>query len=448
MENGFKQINNFILYKEIGKGAVGKVYLAKDKETNKVIAVKVIPQKYFKNEKSLKSFQKTIKLIHKLNHKNLTKLVGFEKTKHNFYVALEYSNGLNLYDYLQNYMKQNNNNPLEESIVKKIIIQVAKGIKHLHNQNIIHRDIKLENILINYDDQEYEKKLENLTDLNEVSPLILSLDSNNFTIKIADFGFSRELNENNVASTICGTPISMAPDIIQCDENHKYNNSVDFWSLGTVMYELLIGKPPFYNKNYKKLFSEILNGIYSYPKNINISIESISFINGLLQFDPKKRFNWNDIKEHPFIKNNYENFHKLNLHLNIPESDEKLKLIELDSKNYDNFIWIVFQDNNQVGVRLDQINKNIIQNNIKEEYIEKTKDKIDTNKNNNIINNNNNAYDKYSFIDLEKRKKEEAFINDFEELELPDNSFEVVKGYNQYENEKWEIISTESQNLD
>ena len=448
MENGFKQINNFILYKEIGKGAVGKVYLAKDKETNKVIAVKVIPQKYFKNEKTLKSFQKTIKLIHKLNHKNLTKLVGFEKTKHNFYVALEYSNGLNLYDYLQNYMKQNNNNPLEESIVKKIIIQVAKGIKHLHNQNIIHRDIKLENILINYDDQEYEKKLENLTDLNEVSPLILSLDSNNFTIKIADFGFSRELNENNVASTICGTPISMAPDIIQCDENHKYNNSVDFWSLGTVMYELLIGKPPFYNKNYKKLFSEILNGIYSYPKNINISIESISFINGLLQFDPKKRFNWNDIKEHPFIKNNYENFHKLNLHLNIPESDEKLKLIELDSKNYDNFIWIVFQDNNQVGVRLDQINKNIIQNNIKEEYIEKTKDKIDTNKNNNIINNNNNAYDKYSFIDLEKRKKEEAFINDFEELELPDNSFEVVKGYNQYENEKWEIISTESQNLD
>ena len=444
MENGFKQINNFILYKEIGKGAVGKVYLAKDKETNKVIAVKVIPQKYFKNEKSLKSFQKTIKLIHKLNHKNLTKLVGFEKTKHNFYVALEYSNGLNLYDYLQNYMKQNNNNPLEESIVKKIIIQVAKGIKHLHNQNIIHRDIKLENILINYDDQEYEKKLENLTDLNEVSPLILSLDSNNFTIKIADFGFSRELNEDNVASTICGTPISMAPDIIQCDENHKYNNSVDFWSLGTVMYELLIGYPPFYNKNYKKLFSEILNGIYSYPKNVNISIESISFINGLLQFDPKKRFNWNDIKEHPFIKNNYENFHKIKLTLNIPESDEKLKLIELDSKNYDNFIWIVFQDNNQVGVRLDQINTNIIQNNIKEEYIEKSNEKI--NKNNNS-NKNNNAYDKYSFIDLEKRKKEEKFISDFEELEIPDDSFEVIKGYNQYENEKWEVISTESQNL-
>ena len=444
MENGFKQINNFILYKEIGKGAVGKVYLAKDKETNKVIAVKVIPQKYFKNEKTLKSFQKTIKLIHKLNHKNLTKLVGFEKTKHNFYVALEYSNGLNLYDYLQNYMKQNNNNPLEESIVKKIIIQVAKGIKHLHNQNIIHRDIKLENILINYDDQEYEKKLENLTDLNEVSPLILSLDSNNFTIKIADFGFSRELNEDNVASTICGTPISMAPDIIQCDENHKYNNSVDFWSLGTVMYELLIGYPPFYNKNYKKLFSEILNGIYSYPKNVNISIESISFINGLLQFDPKKRFNWNDIKEHPFIKNNYENFHKIKLTLNIPESDEKLKLIELDSKNYDNFIWIVFQDNNQVGVRLDQINTNIIQNNIKEEYIEKSNEII--NKNNNS-NKNNNAYDKYSFIDLEKRKKEEKFISDFEELEIPDDSFEVIKGYNQYENEKWEVISTESQNL-
>ncbi len=339
-------------------------------------------------------------------------------------------------------MNQNDNTPLEESIVKKIIIQVAKGIKHLHNQNIIHRDIKLENILINYDDPEYEKKLENLKDLNDVSPLILPLDSNNFTIKIADFGFSRELNEDNVASTICGTPISMAPDIIQCDENHKYNNSVDFWSLGTVMYELLIGNPPFYNKNYKKLFSEILNGIYSYPKNVNISVESISFINGLLQFDPKKRFNWNDIKQHPFIKNNYENFHKINLKLNIPDNHENLKLIELDSKNYDNFIWIVFQDNNQVGVRLDQINTNIIQNNIKEEYIGKSNEK--TNKNKNI---NNNSYEKYSFIDLEKRKKDEEFINDFEELEIPDDSFEVINGYNQYENEKWEIISTESQDL-
>ena len=140
MENGFKKIRNFILYKEIGKGAVGKVYLAKDISLNKVIAIKVIPQKKLK---SLKSFQKTIKLISKLNHKNLTKLEGLEKTKNNFYIGLEYSNGLNLYEYLKNYMKQNNNNPLDESTVKQIIIQVAKGIKHLHNQNIIHRDIKL-----------------------------------------------------------------------------------------------------------------------------------------------------------------------------------------------------------------------------------------------------------------------------------------------------------------
>ena len=77
MENGFKQINNFILYKEIGKGAVGKVYLAKDKETNKVIAVKVIPQKYFKNEKTLKSFQKTIKLIAIIHSKLLNILIFY-----------------------------------------------------------------------------------------------------------------------------------------------------------------------------------------------------------------------------------------------------------------------------------------------------------------------------------------------------------------------------------
>ena len=151
--------------------------------------------------------------------------------------------------------------------------------------------------------------------------------------------------------------------------------------------------------NYLQENHPFIIRIYSYPKNVNISVESISFINGLLQFDPKKRFNWNDIKQHPFIKNNYENFHKINLKLNIPDNHENLKLIELDSKNYDNFIWIVFQDNNQVGVRLDQINTNIIQNNIKEEYIGKSNEK--TNKNKNI---NNNSYEKYSFIDLKKIK--------------------------------------------
>ena len=444
MENGFKKIRNFILYKEIGKGAVGKVYLAKDISLNKVIAIKVIPQKKLK---SLKSFQKTIKLISKLNHKNLTKLEGLEKTKNNFYIGLEYSNGLNLYEYLKNYMKQNNNNPLDESTVKQIIIQVAKGIKHLHNQNIIHRDIKLENILINYENPEYEKKINNLKDLNEISPLILPLDTSKFTIKIADFGFSRELNEDETCSTICGTPISMAPDIIQSDAEHKYNNSVDFWSLGTVMYELLIGKPPFYNKDCKILFNNILNGIYTYPKNINLSIESISFINGLLQFNPKKRFNWNDIKNHPFIKKNSNGFHKINLKLNDFNNNDNFKEIELDSKNYDNFIWIVFKDNNQVGVRLDQVNVNIIQNNLKEEYIKKEENEKKKIENNND-NNNNNKYKLYSFIDLEERKKNEKLLEEFEELEFEDDKFEIINGFKKYEKEDWEVISTESKELD
>jgi serine/threonine-protein kinase ULK/ATG1 len=196
-------------------------------------------------------------------------------------------------------------------------------------------------------------------------------DINNATIKIADLGYSTELGTSGVASTLCGTPINMAPDIINLFNNpnkeQKYNNKVDLWSLGTITYELLIGVPPFYASTHLELFEMVKKGIYSLPNNLRLSIEAISFINGLLQFYPEKRFNWEDIKNHPFITNSYKTFHFVDLKT-IDTDFKNPEQLQVDTRNCENFVWLLFQTNFS-KLDLDKVDKNIYENPILEKLV-------------------------------------------------------------------------------
>ena len=295
---GIKKINNFILFKELGRGAFGEVYLSMDQNLDELTAIKVI------NRKKLSPQQKNKLLIQldvlsKLNHKNVTRVLDKQKTSNNFYIEMEYSNGSNLYDYIQHYKKKYGK-CLSEAIVQKIVKQVASGLEYLHKNKIIHRDIKLENLILNFDDVSnkskglteediYQKKIIYSpipTKFSEVGNLL----NEKFTVKICDFGFSRQVDENSQASTILGTPITTAPDVLFLEiGNGHYGTEADMWSLGVCVYELLIGNVPFFKNSIKKIKEDIHKGIFDYPKDINISFESISFINALLQYDPKKK---------------------------------------------------------------------------------------------------------------------------------------------------------------
>ena len=351
-QKSLKQVSSYYLIEEIGKGASANVYLSVNEKNDELVAVKVVPSENLKKDNGLTNLKRELKILHKLKHDNIVKIKDFQTTKRNNYVIIEYCNGGNLMEYKRFYEKATKST-INEFFIQKILRQLTDGLQYMHSNNIVHRDIKLDNILLNFN------KFPNYAIKGNIPPKVKYEDvtlNDSFTIKIADLGYSKELEGSNMGSTILGTPMNMSPDIIGNyvgTESKKYNTSVDLWSLGTITYQLLTGKAPFMGKNVDEIFQHIMEGKYTLPPSMKVSIEIITFINGLLQFYPEKRLNWDQIKNHPFLTKNIENFTFIKLDT-LKEKDKKE--IELNSKDCDNLLWILFRGNG-LNMNLDKLNE-------------------------------------------------------------------------------------------
>ena len=249
---------------ELGTGSYGHVYLVTHNITKKKYALKVINKhrliqaygncELIYNEKEIHS---------KLNHPNIIKLYNFFETDEEINFLLEYAENGNLHSLIKK------ENGFSENVAYKYFIQIVNAVYFLHQNNIIHRDIKPENILIGDSD----------------------------LLKLCDFGWAKELTVNN-RSTFCGTVEYMAPEIVGCE---KYDCSVDVWSLGILLYELLMGYSPFRSKKEKNTMIKIKHHSLSFDKNKPLSKECQNLIEGLLNVNPLSRFKLRDILEHPFI---------------------------------------------------------------------------------------------------------------------------------------------------
>ena len=243
------RVDNYRLLKKIGEGKTGDVFLGIDTKSNTLVAIKRIERNNL-TEHGIKNIRRELEILHKMNHQNIISLKNFRKSTNHFYIILEYCNGGDLYTYTKKYIKVNKH-PLNELYIQNIIKQIAPAIEYMHSKNIIHRDIKLENILINFDNYP------NLPENGNLPPELKFEDKSLnklFTIKIADLGYSKDLIKDNEASTILGNPINMAPDIIDKEKGKKtYNTSTDLWSLGVITYELLTGSPPFMGKTSEEI---------------------------------------------------------------------------------------------------------------------------------------------------------------------------------------------------
>ena len=285
----FTKVIEDIFPKQLGSGSFGRVYLVSHNDSKKLFALKVIDKrKLMVSYGKLDIIYNEINIHSKLAHENIIKLYNVHEDNENINIIMEYAEKGNLFQLISK-----EKTGLDESKAFDYFIQVVNAVYYLHINNIIHRDIKPENILIGSDNK----------------------------IKLCDFGWAKELTLEN-RSTFCGTIEYMAPEIVG-SENYDY--SVDIWSLGILLYELLYGHSPFKANNTKNVILNIKTHELTYDdNNKKISNSCKDLIQKLLDGNPQKRLKIKDILEHPFVKKHSKKFNykkKLSTVIN----DEEIK---------------------------------------------------------------------------------------------------------------------------
>ena len=361
-------IEDLVLIKSIGRGSFGEVFLTNKIGFNKQFATKKYKKSIvLKNDKIKKCFNNEIYILSNISHPNIIKLHEIKRTSNDFYLVFDLCNGGSLNDCLKKYMKINNNKPFTQEIVQYIMKQIVSCFQYLHSNKIIHRDIKLDNILIDFENEE---------DKNNLNLLKCK-------VKIIDFGFARYVENNSLAHSILGTPLNMAPQILNeykinkrkkvpmtCElcmdntfhlvEKKKENKSIgydekaDIWSLGTICYEMLIGSPLFnadkfenFNAdNFENFKKKVNNGNYNIPNNLHLSIEAILFLNSMLQYEPYLRVDINTLAKHKFLTLDPKNFTPVNTNkIQQKFSDDKLVL---NIKYLKDSVFSIFEDWNEI----------------------------------------------------------------------------------------------------
>ena len=326
-----EEINGFKFEKEIGKGAFSKVILATKLDTGEKCAIKKIDKSYINDKRYKKYLNNEIFILNNIKHEHIIKFYGMKMGMNYIYLIFEYSNGGDLQSCLNEYLKRNDK-PFSQDIVQHIMKQVISGFVYLHSRKILHRDIKLENLLVIFPTEEDKQNLNMLK----------------AEIKITDFGFSRYLKEDKLATSILGNPINMDPHIlrkmarIDNDTEFGYDEKADIWSLGTITYELLVGCPAFEASSYEELIQKIDEGNYKIPHEIILSKEAICFLNGMMRYDPKTRLSVEELSKQYFLTRDPSTFHNYQLKKSKMDLAQSIVINSKEDKNNGTNLWEIF----------------------------------------------------------------------------------------------------------
>eukprot|EP01106_Pelomyxa_sp_JSP_P015331 TRINITY_DN522_c0_g1_i7.p1 TRINITY_DN522_c0_g1~~TRINITY_DN522_c0_g1_i7.p1 ORF type:complete len:293 (-),score=86.64 TRINITY_DN522_c0_g1_i7:97-975(-) len=201
-------------------------------------------------------------IMAKIDHPFIVKIHFAFQTEDKLYMVMDFVNGGELFFHLKNESK------FAESRVRFYAAEITLALMHLHSLGIVYRDLKPENILLDYQGH----------------------------VKITDFGLSKAIPKEGT-KTFCGTPEYLAPEVLK-EKGHS--TPVDWWSLGTLIFEMLTGLPPFYSANHNLMYQKILAGDIQYPP--EISPDARSLLTGLLMQDPNKRYKGTDVQAHAWFR--------------------------------------------------------------------------------------------------------------------------------------------------
>jgi len=253
--------------KVLGEGSFAVVRKGIKKTSNEEFAIKIIDKTTLESDDQM-ALQTEVEILSQIDHPNIVKLYEIYDEKTRFNMVMELMTGGELFDRIVE------KESYSEKEAADTIRPVVDALRYCHSMGIAHRDLKPENLLYSSNDPDA-------------------------IIKITDFGLAKVMN-GDLMTTACGTPGYVAPEII---EGKGYENSVDYWAIGVIIYVMLCGFPPFSEDTNEKLFEMIKKGSYEFPSPQwdDISSYAKDLITNLLQVDPKKRFNADQILKHPWI---------------------------------------------------------------------------------------------------------------------------------------------------
>ena len=305
------KIQDFEIIKELGVGSFGKVFLVTHKKTKAQYAIKAIDKKNKTNIEEKPYFRREIEIMYKVHHPNVVKLFGHFEDNDYCYFIMEYISKGNIYSLIPKDRKKK----LQSQVVASLMKDVISAVYYLHNMNppIIHRDIKPENVLL----------------------------SEGLIGKLTDFGWSNYLQEENERYTVCGTPIYLAPEIIN---ETGHDERVDIWCIGVLLFELSTGSPPFLGNDIETLKNNINHLKINWPKDIGLDVKNL--IMKILKYDPKLRISLVEILNHPFFTKYFPNAAS---NLIKPQENLKYNIFVVSRDNPKTFNPICEDNNNKVN---------------------------------------------------------------------------------------------------
>ena len=288
-----QSIDSFYEIKEkLGTGSFGSVYKVIHKKSAIVRAMKVIKICDIETDSescNSDSFLMEISVLIDTDHPNIMKLYEYFSDKINYYIIMEYIRGCDLWTYMTKLTV------FDEKVISNILKQLLSAVNYLHSKNIVHRDIKPDNIII----KQTKRKMSSFCNNKD----LINTNSNNVNdiqLVLIDFGNSNYYQNKNIQMTsLVGTPYYISPDVLK----ENYTEKCDIWSCGIILYSLLLGHPPFKGKNMKEIFKKILAYEISFDNKIfhSITDSALDLIKKMIEFDSDKRISAEEALKHPFI---------------------------------------------------------------------------------------------------------------------------------------------------